>query len=98
MTTKPKRVRTKAPQTACISAGALGRNVLEEFLVDLTRAWKLYGKETLDRMATEQPLIFLETMINLIGVADQLDQPIDFGPRNRHDVLRRPQPQLVALF
>ncbi len=59
-----KSVMTKAPRAACTSAGALGR-----FLADVTCAWELYGKETLERMAIEQPLMFFETMIDLIVVA-----------------------------
>ena len=59
--TMTKSVMTKAPRAACTSAGALGR-----FLADVTCAWELYGKETLERMAIEQPLMFFETMIDLI--------------------------------
>ena len=94
MTKKPKRVMTKAPRAACTYAGALGR-----FLADVTCAWELYGKETLERMAIEQPLMFFETMIDLIAVAHQeFGEPIDFGPRKRQEARRRPQPQLDALF
>lgn len=88
---KRERATSKAPKTTCSQAEGSRDKLAEAFLADLDRSWQQQGRETLDRVRTEQPQLYFRALVKLTAALHRAPGKLnDFDRRrNREEVLYR---------